>query len=92
MKKIFLFFLVLGCLFGLVGLCPPALAGLQDMINAASDGGTVTISAGTFNESLTIDKNLTLRGVSSATSILQPGAVGQRVITVKAAIISPLKI
>jgi nitrous oxidase accessory protein NosD len=44
---------------------------VQDMINAATDGGTVTISSGIFDETLTVDKNLTLRGVSPAETILR---------------------
>ncbi|MCU0579818.1 MAG: hypothetical protein MUF69_09775, partial [Desulfobacterota bacterium] len=57
---------------------------MQDMIYAATEGGTVTISSGIFDETLTVDRNLTLRGVSPAETILQPGAAGQRVITVSA--------
>ncbi len=57
---------------------------IQDMINAAPDGGTVNIPAGTYSESLTINKNLILRGASMNTTILRPSVTGQGVITVTA--------
>ena len=44
-------------------------------------GGTVIIPAGTYTESLTVNKTLTLTGVSSSTTIIQ-AVTGQRVITV----------
>ena len=81
------FFIWLGlfCFFLQAGLTTLAWAGpIQDLINAALDGATVTVPAGNFNENLNVDKNLTLQGISSAASILQPGAAGQRVITVSA--------
>ena len=55
---------------------------VQDAINAAPAGGTVDISAGTYSESLVISKNITLRGASSATTLLQPANSGERVIRV----------
>ncbi|NTW88647.1 MAG: hypothetical protein HGB26_05890 [Desulfobulbaceae bacterium] len=54
------------------------------MINAASNGGTITIGIGIFNETLVVDKDLTLNGVSTSTTILKPGSAGGRVITVTA--------
>lgn len=57
---------------------------IQDMIDNAADGGAVTIGAGTFSETLTVNKNLTLKGSSGTETILQPGAAEQRVITVAA--------
>ena len=44
------------------GTCFPTV---QAAVNAASSGGTVTVSAGTFNESVQIDKPLTLLGPNS---------------------------
>jgi predicted outer membrane repeat protein len=58
------------------------LGTIQDMINAAPDGGTVNIPAGTYSETLTVDKNLTLSGVSASLTILQPASENQRVIAV----------
>jgi predicted outer membrane repeat protein len=54
---------------------------IQSMIDAAPDGGTVSIPAGTYTESLTANKTITLTGVSSATTIIHAVA-SQRVITV----------
>lgn len=61
-----------------------SLGAVQDLIDAASPGATVMIPAGTYNETLLINKTLTLRGASSATTILRPGAPEQRVIKVTA--------
>ena len=55
---------------------------LQVMINNAPDGGTVNIPAGTYSETLMVDKNLTLIGASASSTILQPAGVNQRVINV----------
>jgi uncharacterized repeat protein (TIGR01451 family) len=71
---------------GLLGELPrtaqaaPA-ATIQSMIDAAPDGGTVSIPAGTYTESLTVNKTITLTGMSSATTIIHAVA-SQRVITV----------
>jgi predicted outer membrane repeat protein len=56
-------------------------ATIQSMINNAPDGGTVSVPAGTYTESLTVNKTLTLTGVSSATTIIR-AVTGQRVVTV----------
>jgi hypothetical protein len=58
-------------------------ATIQSMIDNAPDGGTVNIPSGTYTESLTVNKTLTLTGASSATTIIQ-AVTGQRVITVTA--------
>ena len=55
---------------------------LQVMINNALDGGMVNIPAGTYSETLTVNKNLTLIGASASTTILQPADTTHRVITV----------
>jgi len=55
---------------------------IQDLINAAPDGGTVDLPAGIYNETLIINKNLTLNGFGLNQTILQPAGAGQRVITV----------
>jgi predicted outer membrane repeat protein len=60
---------------------PPSVATIQSQIDAAPEGGTVTIAAGTYTDSLTINKSITLTGVTSATTIIQ-AVTGQRVITV----------
>jgi len=58
-------------------------ATIQSMIDLAPEGGTVNIAAGTYTESLTVNKTLTLTGVSSTTTIIR-AVSGQRVITVTA--------
>lgn len=55
---------------------------LQTAINAAADGASLALCSGTFNETLTISKTLTLVGASRDTTILQPAASTSRVITV----------
>ena len=57
---------------------------LQNMIDAAPDGGTVSIPAGSYHETLLVDKNLTLKGASADTTVLEPAGENQRVITVTA--------
>ena len=56
-------------------------ATIQAMINAAANGSTINIPAGTYTESLTVNKTLTLTGLSSDTTVIRAVA-GQRVITV----------
>ena len=58
-------------------------ATLQSLIDAAPNGGTVNIAAGTYTESLTVNKTLTLTGVASTTTSIK-AITGQRVITVTA--------
>ncbi len=59
----------------------PVTTTLQAAIDAAQDGDIISIPAGTYTESLTINKNLTLTGVTSATTIIH-AVTNQRVITV----------
>jgi hypothetical protein len=87
LKLSFVISLALTLLFGLsLFVSRPAVQAaptgtLQTWINNAPVGGTVIIPAGTYTESLTVNKTLTLTGVSSSTTILQ-AVTGQRVITV----------
>ncbi len=66
------------------GAVPLAAPTIQSLIDAAPENGTVNIPAGTYSETLTINKHLTLLGASMNTTILQPASAGQRVITVAA--------
>ncbi len=59
----------------------PIITTIQAAINIANDGDVVSIPGSAYMESLTIDKDITLRGVSSNATIIQ-AATGQRVITV----------
>jgi predicted outer membrane repeat protein len=69
----------------LAGPAAPMPGTLQDLINAAPDGGAVTVPAGVHQESLTIAKNLTLSGEDRSTVILV-APEGQRVITISGAV------
>ncbi len=60
---------------------------IQACIDAASDGDTIVIPAGTYTESLTLSKPVSLTGVNSATTIIHALA-NQRVLTVTGATIS----
>ena len=70
------------------GLVQPTLAApqgvIQDMIDSALDGSTVIIPAGSYHETLLVDKNLTLKGTSADTTVLRPAGENQRVISVTA--------
>ncbi len=58
-------------------------ATIQDLINGTPEGGTVQIPAGSYTESLTINKRLTLSGPAPAQGAATITAVtGSRVITV----------
>jgi predicted outer membrane repeat protein len=61
----------------------PSVITIQSLIDLQTDGGTVSIPSGVYTESLTVNKSITLTGVTSATTIIQAVA-GQRVITVTA--------
>jgi fibronectin-binding autotransporter adhesin len=60
---------------------------IQACIDAANDGDTILIAAGTYTESLTLSKAVSLTGVSSDTTIIH-AIEGQRVLTVTGATIS----
>ena len=60
---------------------------IQCMIDAAHDGDTIIIPAGTYTESLTLSKSVSLTGVNSDTTIIHAVA-GQRVLTVTGATIT----
>lgn len=70
---------------------PPALRVPQDFptiqaaINAAQTGNTIIVSAGTYNENVTITKSLALRGADRRTTIVQGGDPGRPVIRVESA-------
>ena len=53
--------------------CPAEYATIQDAVNAANPGDTVYVCASTYNEQVTISKNITLAGQTGAT--IMPSAV-----------------
>jgi len=53
---------------------PSEYATIQAAIDAADPGDTIIVAAGTYDEQVIIDKNLTLQGVGD-TTIIQPPAV-----------------
>ena len=53
-------------------LYPPDITSLQDAINQATPEATIQLPAGTFNEILTIDKPLHLKGQGATQTILCP--------------------
>ncbi|NGM70519.1 PQQ-binding-like beta-propeller repeat protein [Natronolimnobius sp. AArcel1] len=56
---------------------------IQDAIDAAQPGETILVGDGTYEESLTIDKELTLRSVSDGGAVLDGGDELERAITVE---------
>lgn len=71
-RLVLIFSLVLVCLAP-THQTASAVFNIQAAIDSAPDGGTVSIGAGTFSQSLIINKNLTLVGASSTETILNPG-------------------
>jgi hypothetical protein len=64
-------------------VCPSgcAYSSIQAAINAASSGGTVIVGPGTYNESITINKYLTLQSATGASNtIIDATGLGQSVI------------
>ncbi len=59
----------------------PVTTTIQAAIDIAQAGDTIVIPVGTYTESLTVDKNITLTGVTSAATIIH-AVSNQRVITV----------
>ena len=60
---------------------------IQVCIDAAADGDTIVIPAGTYTESLTLSKAVSLTGENRDTTIIH-AVTGQRVLTVTGATIS----
>lgn|GEM_PF-2601873 len=46
------------------------LTGIQNAINAANDGDTINVDKGTYNESVTVNKDVTLRGYRAGESAI----------------------
>ncbi len=52
---------------------PKCFASLQAAVNAANDGDTIAINAGTFAGGVTITKSLALRGAGAETTTIRGG-------------------
>jgi nitrous oxidase accessory protein NosD len=50
----------------------PSVITIQSLIDLQTDGGTVSIPSGVYTESLTVNKSITLTGVTSATTTSRP--------------------
>jgi parallel beta-helix repeat protein len=70
--------MVLLTVFGFANVCFALVIGpLQTMINLAPAGSTVNVPAGIYNESVTIDKPLTVKGHSALDTFVNSPTVGQ---------------
>jgi hypothetical protein len=49
---------------------------IQEAINHASNGDTVTIDPGTYVENLTVDKSITLAGAGQGNTVIEPAFTG----------------
>ena len=58
-----------------LSLASPVRAYIQSTIDAAASGDTINIAAGTYNESITINKSLSIIGAGSATTAITGGVV-----------------
>lgn len=59
----------------------PCSGSIQSCIDAAQDGDTIVVAAGTYTESLTLGKPVSLTGAGSASTVIW-ALSGQRVLTV----------
>lgn len=55
---------------------------IQEAINAAKAGDTITVSSGTYNEAITINKSLTLLGAGANINPIEGGrSTGESILT-----------
>ncbi len=70
-------------LYGGVLYVPADFAGIQSAIDAASDGDTIRIEAGVYNERLTIDKSLSLIGAGQETCIISDSSETSPIVSIR---------
>ncbi len=63
---------------------PVSAYSIQGAIDAAPVGGTVIVPAGTYTETITITKAITLQGADKSTTIIMPAADGTEWISIQA--------
>ena len=69
---------------GVVSIDSTAYASITDAIGAASSGDTITVCDGTYYETFTTQKQVTLQSLNGATSTILDGSGSSSVITTKA--------
>lgn len=79
MRKVFSLLVLLVCWFQSFAATiavPADYSTIAAAITAATNGDTVLLSAGTYQENVLVDKEITLQGVNRSTVIIQPSFVG----------------
>ena len=61
---------------------PADYSTIQDAINAAAGGETIIVAAGTYTESLSLNKQVNLTGSGISATTIEPSIVGGAVITI----------
>ncbi len=68
------FMILLGAIF--VVSMMSVLASIQEEVDAADPGDTITVAAGTYKENIYIDKSLTIKGAGAGNTIVDGSQIG----------------